>query len=64
MKDISKPLTGDIISINNEMTRLETANMKIQFSYNHKSYSIDTDVVGYQTKNNKTTEYIDDKNII
>lgn len=64
MKDISKPLTGDIISLNNEMTRLETANMKIQFSYNHNSYSIDTDVVVYQTKNNKTTEYIDDKNII
>ena len=64
MTGIAKSLTADVTSLNNDTTRLESAGSKITFYYNNTYYGLDTEVESYDTKNNKTSEYIDDQNVV
>ena len=61
---VAKSLTADVTSLNNDTTRLESAESKIAFYYNNTYYALDTEVANYETKDNKTSEYINDLSVV
>lgn len=64
MKGISKNLIADVSSLNNDTTRIESVGSDISFYYDKINYGFDYEVEGYETKDNKTSEYIDSNKVV